>query len=69
MRPATVGSTSSPPPVTVTLGYLNPLLVTRFYDPRDFPDWVPVPPGTQFIEITSNVAQNTFWSVTFGIDG
>ena len=39
------------------------------WDPRDFPDWVPITPGASDIELLNNSAVPTNWAVFFGIDG
>ncbi len=39
------------------------------WDPRDFPDWVPVTPGATDIELLNNAAVDTNWAVFFGVDG
>ncbi len=39
------------------------------WDPRDFPDWVPITPGVTDLILQNFSGQNTIWSVAFGIDG
>ena len=42
----------------------------RMYDPRDFPDWVPLAPNSEMIALTNNtVASSAEFSLVFGIDG
>jgi hypothetical protein len=42
----------------------------KTYDPRDFPEFVPITPGADVVTIFNNNAAQTYQvSVTFGIDG
>lgn len=43
--------------------------VFKTWDPRDFPDWVPMVPGVSAITLQNASGEATTWSVAFGIDG
>ena len=53
--------------VLANLNYAG--LAFKMWDPRDFPDWVPIVPGTNSISLVNTSGQTTVWSVAFGIDG
>jgi hypothetical protein len=66
-----VGSTGGTPIANqeAQVGYSNGLL----YDPRDSPQWQPLPPGTTSVTLFNNSAGGSaatyFFSVKLGIDG
>jgi hypothetical protein len=47
----------------------NGAFTLKTYDPRDFPDWVPLSPGTTQIQLVNNTIADIKFSITFGIDG
>ena len=69
----TVGFSASPEPdsnsIQVQQQFALTLFSTKTYDPRDFPDWVPISPGADTIFLVNNSAQEVVFSITFGIDG
>lgn len=42
---------------------------TKAYEPRQYPDWVPVTPGANFLRLGNADTSPALFSVTFGIDG
>lgn len=69
----TAGFIGSPEPdsnaifVTQVFGAIP--FTAKQYDPRDFPDWVPLAAGVDAIGLRNNSGAEVLFSVQFGIDG
>lgn len=68
-----IGDAVTPDPargqIRVTHDTAAPAITQRNYDPRNFPDWVPLAPNTAFIGLTNISAVEVQFAVTFGVDG
>jgi hypothetical protein len=70
----TVGASPMVGPVTQpqdTFRVVHSYLATalKIYDPRNFPDWVPIAPGVDTIELQNFSGAEYDFSVIFGVDG
>lgn len=65
----TVGGATEPTPLTARVFHLYAGNPVKDYDPRDFPDWVPVTPGADQILLSNTSGETLNFTVTFGIDG
>jgi hypothetical protein len=56
------------PDDSVQVQMINNANVIMAYDPRDM-QWAPIPPGTQYLQISNHNAFSVTATVTYGIDG
>jgi hypothetical protein len=65
----TVGNESGDAPIANQEAQVIIQNIGRIYDPRDSPQWQPMPPGAYAAQLVNNSTSTYVFSVTLGIDG